>query len=191
MTWPDTLLSALMRPPPTPPSPYHLSAWLFIQLQYGPLEDRYSISSCGKIEHDCASGSPASPLQGSPDPLVRELIAIDTLLKEVSSRITLHLRGVTVRKESFFPPSLCCCGFFFPASLFIPQVAPGISRSADSGDVEQQTHCWSLSVWVNLEWEEDRFLTYTIWDFTAPVFQNKPHVSLWLNNTKAGTFYWP
>lgn len=109
---------------------------------------RYSISSCGKIEHDCASGSPASPLQGSPDPLVRELIAIDTLLKEVSSRITLHLRGVTVRRDFFFfPPSLCCCGFFFfPARLFIPQVAPGISRSADSGDVVQQTHCWSLSV---------------------------------------------
>lgn len=58
----------------------------------------------GNIEHDCASGSFASLLQGSPDPLVRELIAIDTLLKELNRRITIQFSRVTVWRIFLFYP---------------------------------------------------------------------------------------
>lgn len=53
------------------------------------------------IEHDCASGSFVSLFPGSPDPLVRELIAIDTLLKELTSRVTVQFRAVTVQRICF------------------------------------------------------------------------------------------
>lgn len=56
-------------------------------------------SQSGNIEHDCASGSFASLLQDWPDPVVRWLIAIDTLLRKLNSRITFQTSGLV---EDFF-----------------------------------------------------------------------------------------
>lgn len=70
-------------------------------------------------------------LQGSPDPLVRKVIAIDTLLKELNCRITIQFRGFTALRISSV--ILLC----FSTWLFIPQVARASVRSADSGDVKQ------------------------------------------------------
>lgn len=56
----------------------------------------------GNIEHDCASGSFALLFPSSPDLLVRKLIAIDTLLREVNCRITAHFCHVTVKQDFYF-----------------------------------------------------------------------------------------
>lgn len=62
--------------------------------------------------------------RGSPDPLVRELIAIDTLLKELNCRITIQFEGCNCTEDfpSFIPLCSQTLAFHPPAGA---PVSPG------------------------------------------------------------------